>query len=353
MSKKGKVRIGVIGLGRIGWEHCKQLHLHRDVVLVAVADREESRCEEARETFGCISYLNYREMLAQAKLDAVLIASPTHLHKEMALAAFAHQRHVFLEKPMAMNVAEAQTIVRASKKARRVLTVYQPARAAALFQQLRKILATNVLGEVYHVRRGEFSFARRNDWQALQRFGGGMLNNYGAHALDELLALTGSDIQRVFCDLRRVASLGDAEDVVKVIYETRSGVLGEMDISQAIVAKPYQIEVYGTRGVAFLQGNNREGFRWLIRTLPARAFAPKRLDATLAAANRQYPSDNINVREKIIAVNPRNNVDVYADFARAIRTGAAPFIKPTETIAVMQVIAKCRAASGGIQATAL
>ena len=353
MIDKGKIRIGVIGLGRIGWEHCKQIHQHREVVLTAVADREECRCQEARELFGCRAYRDYTEMLAQADLAAVLIASPTHLHMEMALAAFAHKRHVFLEKPMAMTVAEAQAIIRASVKARRVLTVYQPARAAATFQQLRKILATNVLGETYHVRRGDFSFARRNDWQALRRFGGGMLNNYGAHALDELLALTGSDIKRVFCDLRRVASLGDADNVVKVIYETRSGVLGEIDISQAMVAKPYQMEVYGTRGAAFLQGSNREGYRWLVRALSARAFASKQLDASLAAANRQYPSDNIKVREKVIPVNPRHKVDVYADFARAIRTGAEPFVKPRETLAVMQTIKKCRAASGGIQASLL
>ena len=353
MGNKNKIRMAVIGLGRIGWEHCKQLQQHADVVLAAVADREENRCAEAREEFGCSSHLDYREMLARAKLDAVLIASPTHLHKEMALAAFAHQRHVFLEKPMAMNVVEAQAIIRAARKARRVLTVCQPLRAAAAYQQLKKILATRQLGEIYHIRRGYFSFARRNDWQALQRFGGGMLNNYGAHALDELLPLTGTDIKRVFCELRRVASLGDADDVVKIIYETRRGVLGEIDINQAMVAKPYQMEVFGTRGAASLQGSNQEGYRWLVRTLPAKALAPKKLDASLAAANRQYPSDDIRVREKLIPVDPRRKVDLHADFARAIRTGSSPFIKPCETLAVMRMIEKCRAASGGIQVTLL
>ena len=168
-----------------------------------------------------------------------------------------------------------------------------------------------------------------------------------------MLPLTGSDIKRVFCDLRRVASLGDADDVVKIVYETRQGMLGEIDISQAIVAKPYQMEVYGTRGVASLQGSNREGYRWLVRTLPAKAFPRKELDTRLAAANRQYPGDNIQVQEKLIPVNPRHKVDVHADFARAIRTGAAPFIKPSETLAVMQMIKKCRTASSGIQSTLL
>lgn len=353
MKRERKVRVGVIGLGRIGWEHGKNLHRHRDFILAAVADREESRCQEARDLFGCPSYQDYAEMLALAALDAVVIASPTHLHKEMALAAFARKRHVFLEKPMALTVAEAQTIVRTAKRVRRVLTVYQPHRASAYFQQLRKILATGMLGAIYHVRRGDFSFARRNDWQALQRYGGGMLRNYGAHAIDELLVLTGYDIKRVFCDLRRVASLGDADDVVKIIYETRNGRLGEVDINQALVAKPYAMEVYGTRGAALLQGSGLEGYRWLIRALPSKAFAPKRLDPALAAANRQYPWDNVKIREKTIPVNPRDKVDVYADFAHAIRTGAAPFVKPCETLAVMQMIEQCSLASGEIQATSL
>jgi len=353
MRQKSNVRIGVVGLGRIGWEHCKNLHAHRAFVFAAVADREESRCQEAREAYGCLAFQNYADMLEQAKLDAVVIASPTHLHKEMALAAFAHKLHVFLEKPMAQNLADARAIERASRRAGRVLTVYQPARASAHFQQLREIIATGVLGDIYHVRRGDFSFARRNDWQALQRYGGGMLRNYGAHAIDELLALTGYDVKKVFCTLRRVASLGDADDVVKIIYETRRGILGEVDINQALVAQPYAMEVYGTHGFAFLEGRPATGQRWQLRTLSSKALAPKRLESALAASNRQYPWDKIKVRERCIPVNPRKKVDLYQNFAQAIRTKAAPFAKPCETLAVMQLIEKCSLASGGIQVTAL
>ena len=177
-------------------------------------------------------------MLANAKLDAVLLASPTHLHAPMALAAFRRGLHVLLEKPMAADYREAQAIARAAKRANRVLTVYQPHRLRDYFQTVLKVLRSGRLGKVFHVKRAHYAFSRRDDWQALRKYGGGMLRNSGAHGADQLLAITGSNIKRVFCQLRRVASLGDAEDVVKMVYETREGVLGELEINHASLLSP-------------------------------------------------------------------------------------------------------------------
>jgi predicted dehydrogenase len=342
-----RLRIGVVGLGRIGWQHCINLHPHADFELAAVADREESRRQEAVGLFGCAAFESCDAMLSQAGLDAVVIASPTHLHKEMALAAFASGAHVFLEKPMAVTLKDAQAIARAAKRARRVLTVYQPHRAEAYFQELLQIIASKKLGEVYHVRRGMFNFVRRDDWQSLRKFGGGMLYNYGAHVMDQLFALTGSKLKRHFCDLRQVASLGDTEDVVKIVYETKNGVIGEADINQASVSTPYAMEVYGTLGTAFLKGD-----RWQLRSFSPKSLARKELNTALAAADRKYPRDSIEVMEEEVVIDKRKTVDVYADLAGAIRKNRAPFVKPEETLALMRFLEDCLT-SGGLQQTRL
>jgi len=202
--------MGVAGLGRIGWPfHCAQIAAHPEFTLAAVQDLEEDRRTEAEDKYGARGYIRFEQMLKEEKLDAVAIATPTHLHREMAEAAFAAGCHVMLEKPMAPNAADAAAIVRAAARRARVLTVYQPRRAEAYFQHLRSLLSAGVIGDVYHVRIGMFQFTMRNDWQALRRFGGGMLNNYGAHALDQVLQLIGYDIRRIFCALRIVASVGD------------------------------------------------------------------------------------------------------------------------------------------------
>lgn len=351
MSKRSsrKLRIGIVGLGRIGWQfHCRTVGSHPDWQLVAAVDPAEDRRLEAEQTYGCRSFADLDAMLDEADLDAVTIATPTPFHKEHALAALKHGLHVMLEKPMATDLTQARAIARAAQKAGRVLTVYQPHRATAYFQQLQKIIATGKIGQVYHVRRAWCRFVRRDDWQSLTKFGGGMLNNYGAHCLDQTLALTGYDVKNVFCNLRRVASLGDAEDVVKIVYETRSGILGEIDINQATLANPHELEVYGTRGVITMDAGE-----FTIRTLSPGQLKSKSLDASLASRNREYPDDKVDFTTKVIKVDPGQGVDIYKDFARSVRTGRQPLVPATQTLEVMRIMDRCRKMSGRIVVTKL
>ena len=298
--KKKRIRIGVAGLGRIGWEfHCKTLAPHADFVLAAAADTEPARVKEAEATFGCRGFDSFEAMLAAGGLEAVVIATPTHLHRSMAEAAFAAGLHVILEKPMAPSAADARTIARCAKKCNRVLTVYQPHRLAAYLQHLRLLLASGRIGPVYHVRRGMFNYVRRDDWQSLRKYGGGMLNNYGAHGLDQLLSLTGTDVKRLFCQLRRVATLGDADDAVKVVYETRRGVLGELDINMGAALGLYELEVYGVHGAISL----RSGV-FTVRWFSLAQLPPKTLDKTLAAYRQQtLPASDY----ELILVNDHGN----------------------------------------------
>lgn len=342
--RQKRISIGVAGLGRIGWGfHCAQIARSADFRLAAVADPDTARRHEAKAHYGCSTFADVSGMLNDGGLDAVVIASPTNLHKPQALEALRRGLHVFLEKPMGLDMREATAIVKAARRADRVLTVYQPLRAAAWFQQASRLLNLGVIGKVYHVRIGMFRFARRNDWQCLSQFGGGMLNNYGAHALDQALSLTGGNVRQIFCSLRQVASLGDTEDVVKVIYETRNGKIGEVDINQACVTAPYEFEAYGTRGVL-----RKEGDQLMVRHLMGR-LGVKHLDSALTSANRAYPSDEVQTAERSIPVDLRYAVDVYRDLAHAIRSRKEPFVKPKETLAVMRLITRCRTVSSGIR----
>jgi predicted dehydrogenase len=341
-----RIRIGVAGLGRIGWAfHCRAIAEHPEFELAAVQDVKPERLREAEQTCGTRTFRDFSAMLDEARLDMAVVATPTHYHKPMSIEALRKGCHVFLEKPMAADGADAAAIVRAGKRYGRIVTVYQPRRACAYFQHLKKLLASGTIGDVYHVRVGGYQYARRNDWQAMRRFGGGMLNNYGAHALDQILQLVGYDVKRVFASLRVAASLGDADDVVKVILETRSGAIGELDINQASTINPYVFQVWGTRG-ALTMGESRD--RFAITYFKPSDLARKSLNTALASVDRRYPSDDIKFREETVPVDESLAVDVYADLATAIRKGRAPFVRAEEPLAVMRLIDRCRESSGRI-----
>ncbi len=346
------IRIGVSGLGRIGWPfHCAQIARHPEFQFVAVHDPEPARREEAEKTYGVKAYAGFTDMLRESRLDAVAIATPTHLHRQMSVEALQAGCHVMLEKPMAPDSAEAAAIVKEAARRKRILTVYQPRRAEAYFQQLRSLIGSGIIGTLYHVRIGLFQFSIRNDWQALRKFGGGILNNYGAHGLDQLLQLVGYDVQKLFCSLRIVASVGDAEDVVKIVLETGDGVIGEVDINQASTVTPYFIDAWGTRGVISIPPDDMAHFD--VRYIEKEAVPRRALQPALASAGRRSPEGDVPFTEKHIAVDTSRAVDVYADFAKAIRTGSAPFVKPEEPLAVMKLIDRCRKEAGRIVATPL
>jgi predicted dehydrogenase len=340
-----RIRIGVAGLGRIGWNfHCRQLAGHERFLLAGVADPDAERCQEAVATYGCRAFATFADLLTHAELDAVVIATPTHLHTEMVKAATAKGLHVLLEKPMAPTLGEAREIAQAAQNAGTILTVYQPHRHSAYFQHLKAIVDSGRIGRVYWVQRGAFNYARRNDWQALLKYGGGMLSNYGAHYLDQILQLVGYDVKRVFCNLQLVASLGDAEDVVKVVLETEQGVLGECTINQASTIRPYDFLVWGTHGaVSFAQ--NRFRLRWF----EPDSLPPKQLDPSLSSEGRKYPSDAIDYHEEDFPVDPSYAVDVFANLADAIQQGHPVAVPPAETLALMEVTERCRTDSGGIR----
>ncbi len=336
------IRIGVAGLGRIGWQfHCAAIAKHPEFQLVAVADTDAARGREATEKYGCTAYATFDAMLDAAGLDAVAIATPTHLHRAMSVAALKRGLHVYLEKPMAPTLKDAQAIADAAKRAKRIVSVYQPHRAAAYYQTLRKLVADGRIGRMVQVRRGHFSYVRRDDWQGLRKFGGGMLNNYGAHFLDQVLNLTGSRLRRLFCQLCCVATLGDADDVVKIVYETRDRVLADLEINCATASAPYEFEVLGTYGTITMQ----KGV-FTVRWFDPAALPQKALKDDLAAANRAYPWEQIPFQEAKVETDQALQVDVYADLARAIRTGGQPFVPVEETLAVMRIMAQCRASVG-------
>lgn len=337
MSKR--IKVAVIGLGRIGWDfHCPSINRNKKFEFVAVSDPVESRLAEAEALYSVHTYLSAEDLFKCEKLDLVVIASPTHVHKEQTLLALRYGVHVISEKPMSVNVQEAKAMVVASKRMGKLLTVYQPHRYADYFQHLKKIISEGKLGSIVKIKRGMFQYAQRDDWQSLRKYGGGMLNNYGAHALDQLLDLSGRDVKRIFCQLRKVISLGDADDMVSAVYETKEGMLAELDINMASTIEPFSIEIIGKFGTLQYDESKR---CFHLRYVKGGKLPVKKLQSSLASLNRTYPSDKIQFIDKKIPVSSRYEIDFYQHIADVILKKVSPVVKPEETLALMKLIDQC------------
>jgi len=132
----------------------------------------------------------------------VLIATPNDTHKDIAIAAMKAGKHVICEKPVAMNSAELEMIIEASKATGKLFMVHQNRRWDADYLTVKKILEEKTLGHVFHLEtRVLGSRGIPGDWRKLERHGGGMILDWGVHLLDRLVFLFPGKITQVFCKL--------------------------------------------------------------------------------------------------------------------------------------------------------
>lgn len=133
------VKVGVIGIGNMGWHHARVLSLLRDADLIGVADPDPERGHLATEQFDCRWFADYREMLSE--VEAVCIAVPTLLHHPVGLACLQAGLHVLIEKPIAASQDEATALINAAHQAHRLLQVGHIERFNPAFRELIKVVA--------------------------------------------------------------------------------------------------------------------------------------------------------------------------------------------------------------------
>ena len=339
-----KIRTVLVGLGRIGWAyHLPQISSSKNFELTAVVDPMQERLDEVTGKFpACHGYKDYDEMLSAEKPDLVVVASPTIFHKDQIIAAFRAGADVFAEKPLTAEVAETQAIVAEMEKTGRKLMVYQPRRLDKDCLQAQEIINSGVLGKIHQLRRNVRNYSRRNDWQALSRFAGGMLNNYGVHYMDQACFAAGSfAVKCEYCELRRINALGDAEDFVKVILRNQDNDMAvEVEISQSCSFPCNQWHIEGEYGTAFYSSDTRE---WQIRYADPADFAEKTLLSDLAANGRQYPRDQVQWSENF-HFSGEEPQEFYDNLYRFLTAGGEPIVKISETVKIIEMLDAARKA---------
>jgi len=125
--------------------------------LVAAADTDERRLEEARREYGIKGYSDYRVMIEKEKLDGVTVVTPDHLHREMTLFALEAGKHVLVEKPLDVTVEGCEEILQAGRKAGRLVQVDFHKRYDPYHLELERIVQSGELGEI------EYGYAHMED----------------------------------------------------------------------------------------------------------------------------------------------------------------------------------------------
>ncbi len=157
---RNPVKVGVIGVGNMGWHHARVLSLLKDAELIGVADSDKERGRLAHEQFGCQWFEDYQSLLQE--VEAVCIAVPTLLHHKVGLDCLEKSKHVLIEKPIAASQEEASSLIKAANKANRLLQVGHIERFNPAFRELIKVVANEEV-VVLEARRHSPHADRAND----------------------------------------------------------------------------------------------------------------------------------------------------------------------------------------------
>ena len=339
MSENNIIRTVLVGLGRIGWStHLPALLANPGFKVTAVVDPVHERLTECKNKFGISGFCTLEEALQKEQFDLAVIASPTCFHAEQTITALNSGCHVFCDKPAAMNLQEFLQMKAAAQKNNRILTVFQPMRMDRHNLFLKGLIKSGKLGEIFLIKMTRERFSCRNDWQALRKNGGGMLLNYGSHMVDQANFLLEDTGKILTCTADRILSLGDADDVVKLLLRYGKTTV-DIDINQAAADTFFRYAVFGTKGCAVLPP---AGHEWNLRLRDETIVNAKTLNIDFSAPDRKYPADETSFhRETILAPSVETAETYYYENLYQCLTGKENILNPlSETEKLISMIDK-------------
>jgi predicted dehydrogenase len=247
------LRTVVIGVGAGIFKTHRGVLADSDFEIVGVADINPDAALEMGTALDCPYFTDHRSLLAETNPQVAIIVTPHPFHAPIAIDCLQAGCHVLVEKPIAVQVAEADAMVEAAATANRLLTVSFQQRFRPEVRTAYKLIHEGALGQIQHVHMNVvwprslryFEFAGwRGTWKGE---GGGVLLNQAPHNLDMLCHLMGMPSQLVAWTRTRFHKI-ETEDTVEAMLEWPGGALGSLHISTAEAGAPERLEVSGTAG---------------------------------------------------------------------------------------------------------
>jgi predicted dehydrogenase len=228
--------VGLIGCGAMGRELGEALKGHiAEAELVAAFDPYRANMERLCADLGARPARSVEELLDSADLDAVIVASPNHLHRDQTLSAAAAGKHVFCEKPMALSLAHCDEMIAACDRAGLKLMVGHNMRLYPLTKRLLEIIASGELGAPRFAFGSYFfsGFRERDSgvWHLDRANSGGLFFHMGIHHIDLLNAIMGQARRVQYAGGRYGQQVHDFDDVASITIEYESGATGLLTTS--------------------------------------------------------------------------------------------------------------------------
>jgi UDP-N-acetyl-2-amino-2-deoxyglucuronate dehydrogenase len=315
------VNFALLGAGMVANYHRQAVlaNADRGARLIAIGHYNPARFESISEAFG-VPCRSYDDLLADQQVHAICICTPNGQHAQQAIAAARAGKHVLVEKPIALTLADADTMIAAAAQANVRLGVVLQRRSDPLFQRVAAAIRAGDLGRLtlgainlpYLRPQAYFEQAEWRGTWAID--GGGALMNQGIHLVDLLVWFMGDpvEVQAYGATLARNI---EVEDTLSAALRFENGALATITATTtAVPGFPHRIEIYGTEGGIQIEGESIA--RWQAKNAPEIAQP-----ATPAVAGAGSDPRGIS---------PSGHIAIVRNFIDAVREQRSPEIDGAE-----------------------
>jgi len=300
------LRVGVVGVGVMGANHARVLADLPGVELVGIADPDSGQAEFVSQALNCRA-VSDAESLLELGVDAISIAAPTHLHREIALACVARGVHVMVEKPIATSVEEGRDIIAAARRADVTLMIGHVERFNPAVQAIKDAIRGEDILSIAITRVGPFPPRMSNV---------GVVIDLAVHDIDLIGWFTGSDIVEVQPQLS--SAKAEREDIALLQFRTASGVLAHINTNWLTPFKARTVHVATKR-------------KYVIGDL---------LTRQVTECFGFQPDGSYSMRHLSVGHAEPLRSELTA-FVKAIRSGTTPAVTGEEGVASLEIAIRC------------
>ena len=299
-----EVLVGLVGAGRIGRVHADAYAQVSRGRIVACCDLVAEVAQSFGQQFGLAVERDFEALLAREDVEAVLIATPNSLHAEMTVRALQAGKHVFCQKPIALTLDDAESVLAAAAESDRVLQFGFMLRFTPPFAEIKRLLGLGAIGQPVALRSAIFGWEPNADWFYDKSTGGGVILDTLIHFGDLAKWFVGP-VARVYSEGGAYVLAGaqrhGSPDNATVVMRHRNGASTSVYVTWTAGHGNMTLEVYGTEGSASIDLIEKQGSRVFLRRpfeddgrrLPAGWTFPDLVWAYSYTSEQQYFVDRI------------------------------------------------------------
>jgi scyllo-inositol 2-dehydrogenase (NADP+) len=322
------IRTVIIGYGFAG--RCFHSYLIQQtpgLALHGIASRDTETQARILSEQGCRVYTELSEVLADDSVDLVVLATPSSVHAEQAIAALNAGKHVVSDKIFCLSLAECDAMIAAARRNNKLLTVFQNRRFDGDYLTVKHLIQSGQLGDVRWMELAWQGFGAWGGWRGSAAMGGGRFFDLGAHLIDQLLTLQDSPPTSVYCRLHRDYETSDIDSEALIVIGFASGATGIADLSgRSAISKP-RFRLHGSRATFVKYGLDPQ----------EAAMIAGNIDRAVESEETFGVLHNGKTQQKIPTL-PGRWRSYYENISAHLLENAPIAVNLTEARAVMQVI---------------